>query len=115
VSVSLRTAKTASPAESEIAAIAYRLWQANGCLTGSDREDWFRAEAMLRNALVAKCDDLSRRLPISRFDTRPESGIVAALQWEVRGHWEVWEMEWGGARWIWDRTTPSHGISNRAG
>ena len=115
MSVSLRTANTASPTESEIATIAYQLWQANGYLTGSDREDWFRAEAILRNAFVAKCDDLSRRLPISGYATRAESEIVAAFQWEVGGHWEVWEMEWGGARWISDHRTPWHGVSNRAG
>jgi hypothetical protein len=19
-----------------------------------------------------------------------------------KGHWEIWESEWGGARWVWD-------------
>ena len=100
VSESVKTAATVSPTESEIAAVAYQLWLDNGCPVGSDQEDWFRAEAMLKNALVAKCEDLSRRPSIPRCDTRTESEMVAEFRWE--GHWEVWEMEWGGARWIWD-------------
>ena len=58
VSESVKTTATVSPTESEIATLAYQLWQDNGCPVGSDKEDWFRAEAMLKNALVAKCDDL---------------------------------------------------------
>ena len=99
VSECARTAATVSPTESEIAAVAYQLWLDNGCPAGSDQEDWFRAEALLRNALVAKCEDLSGRPSIPRGDTRTESA-VAELRWE--GHWEIWEMEWGGARWVWD-------------
>ena len=52
----MKTAATVSPTESEIAAVAYQLWVNNGCPVGSDQEDWFRAEAMLKNALVAKCE-----------------------------------------------------------
>jgi hypothetical protein len=58
VSESVKTAATVSPTESEIATLAYQLWQDNGCPVGSDKEDWFRAEAMLKNALVAKCEGL---------------------------------------------------------
>jgi len=47
--------------EGEIATVAYQLWLDNGCPVGSDQEDWFRAEAMLKNALIAKCEDLARR------------------------------------------------------
>src|ERR1039457_1622910 len=62
VSESVKTAATVSPTESEIATVAYQLWLNNGCPVGSDQEDWLRAEAMLlKNALVAKCEDLSRR------------------------------------------------------
>ena len=100
VSKSVKTAATVSPTESEIAAVAFQLWLANGCPVGSDQEDWFRAEAMLRNALVAKCEDLPRRPSILQGDTRDESAMLAEFRW--RGHWEVWEMEWGGARWVWD-------------
>jgi hypothetical protein len=39
------------------------------------------------------------------------AGIVAELPWN--GHWEVWEMEWGGARWIWDYAK-LEGVSSRA-
>src|ERR1017187_10222597 len=53
---------------------------------------------MLKNALVAQCEDLSRGPSIPRFDTRADSEILVEFRWE--GHWEVWEREWGGARWI---------------
>src|ERR1017187_9508342 len=111
VSESVKTAATASPTESEIAALAYQLWLDNGCPVGSDQEYWFRAEAMLKNALVAKREDLSRRPSIPRCDTRTESEMLVEFRWE--GHWEVWGSEWGGARWI--CATPRVGVSNRAG
>ena len=100
VSESVKTAATVSPTESEIATVAYQLWLDNGCPVGSDQEDWFRAEAMLKNALVAKREDLSRRPSNPRCETRTESERRAEFRW--KGHWEAWEMEWGGARWIWD-------------
>ncbi len=107
----MRVVAGANPTENEIATIAYRLWRDNGCPIGSDQEDWFRAEAMLRNARTAKSDDLSRRLPISRRDTRSEVEVLVAFELWARGHWEVWEMEWGGARWIWDDATLRLGCS----
>jgi hypothetical protein len=101
VSDSVKTTATVSPTESEIATVAYQLWLDRGCPVGSDQEDWLRAEAMLlKDALVAKCEDLSRRPSISRSDTRTESEMLAEFRYE--GHWEVWESEWGGARWTWD-------------
>ena len=100
VVVSVKTAATVSPTESEISTVAYQLWLDNGCPVGSDQEDWLRAETMLKNALVAQCEDLSRRPSIPRFDARADSEILVEFRWE--GHWEVWEREWGGARWIWD-------------
>jgi hypothetical protein len=96
----VETAATVKATESEISTVAYQLWLDNGCPAGSDREDWLRAEAMLNSALVAKGDNLSRRPPIPRYDTGANSEILVELRWE--GHWEVWEREWGGARWIWD-------------
>ncbi len=36
------------PGRSEIAKIAYQLWLDRGCPHGSDQEDWFRAEKMLK-------------------------------------------------------------------
>jgi hypothetical protein len=95
---SFRAAATVSPTESEIATVAYRFWRDNGCPVGSDQEDWFRAEAALKNDLAAKCEGVPKS--ILRGDTGTESGMPAGLGWE--GHWEVWEREWGGARWIWD-------------
>ena len=95
-------AASASPTESEIAAVAYRLWQDSGCPVGSDREDWFRAEAMLNKALVAKCEYRLKHTSIPRRDTLTESETFAEFAsrgWQ--GHWEVWEREWVGARWVW--------------
>jgi hypothetical protein len=100
VTESLKTAATVSPTESEIATVACQLWLGNGCPVGSGQEDWIRAEAMLKNALVAKCEDLSRLPSIPRCDTRTESETLREFRWN--GHWEVWEMEWGEAHWIWD-------------
>jgi len=100
VSESVKTAATISPTESEIATVAHQLWLDKGCTIGSDQEDWFRAEAMLKNALVARCEDPSRRPSIPRRDPRTEPELLAEFSWE--GHWEVWESEWGAARWVWD-------------
>jgi len=99
----LNTVGIAGPTESEIAKVAYQLWLDSGCPIGSDQEHWFRAEAMLRNALDAKCADLSGRPSNPRRDTRTELETVAQFtleRWE--GHWEVWEREWSCARWVWD-------------
>lgn len=104
INESVKTAATASVTESEIAALAYQSWLDNGCPVGLEREYWFRAEAMLNKALVAKREDLSKRPSIPRYDNRTESETVADLRW--KGHWEVWEMEWGDARWVWDEPTP---------
>src|ERR1039458_6125743 len=69
VSESVKTAATVSPTESEIATVAHQLWLDNGCPVGSDQEDWFRAEAMLlKNAVVAKCEDLPRRPSIPPYE-----------------------------------------------
>jgi hypothetical protein len=102
---SVKTAATVSPTESEIATVAYQLWLDKGCPVGSDQEDWFRAEAMLKNAIVANCEGPLRRPAIPSRDTRAESEMTAEFRWE--GHWEVWEREWGGARWVWDLAHPS--------
>ena len=99
-SESIRTAATVAPTESEIARVAYQMWLSNGCRVGSDQEDWFRAEATLRNTLVAKCEDLSRLPSVPRCEVRTESEMRCEFRWN--GHWEAWEMEWGGARWIWN-------------
>ena len=112
VSEPVKTAATIGPTESEIATLAYQLWQDNGCPVGSDKEDWFLAKALLKNALVAKRQDLSGRPSVPRDDTRPEFEMLAEFRWE--GHWVVWESEWGGARWIWDLGTPGVEGSNRA-
>ena len=38
------------PANEEIAALAYALWEARGGVGGSSEEDWLAAEASLRRA-----------------------------------------------------------------
>jgi len=116
VSEPVKTAGIVSPTENEIRTVAYQLWVDSDCPIGSDQEHWFRAEAMLRNALVMKCEDLSRRPPMPRCVTRTESEIVAEFtseRWE--GHWEVWEREWACARWVWDVRDSGVRVSNRAG
>jgi hypothetical protein len=100
----VKSAATIGPAESEIATLAYQLWQDNGCPVGSDQEDWFRAEAMLKNPLLGKGQDLSERPSAPRDDDRPDFEMLADLRWE--GYWVVWESEWGGARWTWDLASP---------
>jgi hypothetical protein len=39
---------------SDIAALAYELWQARGCPDGSPEEDWFQAAAQLRSRAGAQ-------------------------------------------------------------
>ena len=47
---------------------------------------------LLKNALVAKCEDLLRLSSIPRCDARMDSEMLAEFRWE--GHWVVWESEW---------------------
>lgn len=97
---SVRPAATARPTESEIATVAYLLWVVNGCPGGTDQEHWFRAEAMLNAALAAQREGPSRRASIPHENALPEDEILA--EFRVEGHWEVWESEWDGARWVCD-------------
>jgi hypothetical protein len=109
---SVKTVATVSSTEGEIATVAYQLWLERGCPVGSDQEDWFQAEAMLKNAGAVKCQDLFRRPSTPCSDTRTESEMLGAFPWE--GHWEVWEREWGSARWVWHVRHSGVGVSNRA-
>ena len=101
-----------NPTENEIATLAYHLWLDSGCPIGSDQEHWFRAEAMLKDALLPGCEDLSTRPSIPCSDTRTVYERVTDFTWE--GHWEIWEREWGGARWVWDVRGSRVRVSNRA-
>jgi hypothetical protein len=115
-SESVQAAATVSPTEREIATVAYQLWLERGCPIGSDREDWFQAEAMLKNALVVKYEGLFRLPSIPCCDTRTESEMLAEFRSEGwQGHWEVWEHEYVGTRWFWDVRDSRVGVSNRAG
>jgi hypothetical protein len=113
---STKTAATVSPTDNEIATVAYLLWIERGCPHGSDQDDWFVAEAILKK-LVAKCQELPRRPPAPSFDARTQSEMLDEFVTEVwqEGHWEVWEREWGGARWVLDVRASGVGVSNRAG
>ena len=51
-------------------------------------------------ALVEKCEGLLRDPSISRGETRTDTETLVEFEWE--GHWEAWEREWGGARWVSD-------------
>jgi hypothetical protein len=42
-------AVSANPDEASIAALAYQLWLARGCPIGSDQDDWFLAESILKS------------------------------------------------------------------
>src|ERR1035438_59979 len=90
--------RTVRPTENEIAKVAHQLWTDSGCPAGSDRDDWFRAQAMLKNAPIAKFEDLSRSLSIPRCEIRTESTVL--FEFRCDGHWETWESEWGGAHWV---------------
>jgi hypothetical protein len=109
-----KTGGIVDPTEKEIATVAYQLWIDSSCPIGSDRQNWFRAEAMLRNAPVVKREDLSI-LPSIPRSSGTESEMAAEFtsgRWE--GHWEIWEREWAVARWVWDlpslnvRMDPAH-------
>ncbi len=45
---SISDAVPVDPSEVEIARVAYQLWMDRGCPAGSDQEDWFRAEEILK-------------------------------------------------------------------
>ena len=40
--------------DNDIAALAYHLWMERGCPIGSPEDDWFRAEAELKNKVQAQ-------------------------------------------------------------
>jgi hypothetical protein len=103
VSEPVKTAATIGPTESEIATLAYQLWQDNGCPVGSDKEDWFLAKALLKGELVAKRQDLAERPSVPCGDTPTEFEVLTEFRWE--GFWVAWESEWGGPRWIRDLGT----------
>jgi len=43
------SAAGADPDQASISALAYELWLARGCPIGSDMEDWFLAESILKS------------------------------------------------------------------
>ena len=105
------------PTEKEIAAVAYQFWKDSGCPAGSDQEYWFRAEAALKKALFARLEEVPVSPANPCRDSRPQFETPADFRWE--GHWEVWEREWCGARWIWDACRADSGqrrlaVSSRA-
>ena len=99
---SAKAAVAVSPPENQIATVAYQFWLVRGCPHGSDQEDWFRAEAILKNAPVVKGEDLTSQPSISCCDTLTQSEMLDEFVSEIwqEGHWEVWEREWISARWV---------------
>jgi len=51
----------AVPDESRIAPLAYQLWLARGCPIGSDQDDWFQAETLLKR----QSEELREETPAS--------------------------------------------------
>jgi len=49
----LQAAAPAAAEYSEIAALAYELWEDRGCPIGSPEQDWFRAEQEIHDRSVA--------------------------------------------------------------
>jgi len=47
------SSKSAALNEEAMAVLAYFYWEARGCPSDSPDEDWFRAEAEVRNRLAA--------------------------------------------------------------
>lgn len=47
------------PEKTSIAALAYQLWLERGCPIGSDQDDWFRAEAMLKSRSADTVEELA--------------------------------------------------------
>jgi hypothetical protein len=106
---SAKTAAPVGPTDGEIAALAYRLWLDNGCPEGTDQENWTRAEAMLNAAFAVAYESLSRPTAVHSGDTGANYEILAEVRWE--GHWETWESEYGGARWVCD--SEPRGVQSR--
>lgn len=46
----------ALPSQSEIAALAYALWEEQGCPHGNDLDHWLRAEQILREKIILPAD-----------------------------------------------------------
>jgi hypothetical protein len=84
--------------EGEIAMVAYRLWLDGGCPEGSSLENWLTAEAILQHAAAGACEEPAECEPLQQRAAGAEFLTLTDLQWE--GHWETWEREWGGSRWI---------------
>lgn len=97
---SAQPARPERPTENQIAALAYQLWVAKGCPLGTNREDWLLAEALLNAAFAAIRQELSTGAGTAERDSWVEEAAAVEFEWD--GHWEVWEREWGGARWVRD-------------
>lgn len=88
------------PTEREISELAFQLWVENGCPEGTAQADWLRAETMLKAAFAAAYESLLSRTSIPGWEEDGEDEVLVDFRWE--GHWESWEREWGGTRWVSD-------------
>jgi hypothetical protein len=59
VAADAATTPNTNPDETGIAALAYQLWLDRGCPIGSDQDDWFRAESLLKS----RSEDASEQPP----------------------------------------------------
>ncbi len=84
--------------ESEIAAVAYQLWLKRGRPEGSCNKDWFEARAILmkKNFDADELLNTSPSLDANHAQTHTEP--MFECHW--KGHWEIWEREWAGPRWV---------------
>jgi hypothetical protein len=94
----VETPRVFGPTEREIGELAFQLWLDRGCPEGTALEDWFRAEAMLKAVFAAAYERLLGYAAIPGFERESEDEVMVDFRWE--GHWESWEREWGGTRWI---------------
>jgi hypothetical protein len=66
---SVQPAVSGNKDEKEIAALAYLLWQERGRPTGSDQEDWFRAEREL--ARLKGAENITEESPAAEEAAAP--------------------------------------------
>lgn len=52
---------TATDQNQKIETLAYQLWLERGCPNGSDQEDWFRAETMMKTRSEEAVEEFQRK------------------------------------------------------
>ena len=70
--------------EKEIAVLAYQFWQGRGCPTGSDQEDWFRAERELAGTNRTDEEEVESPNSAERSTIDAEEADPSVLRFPVR-------------------------------